>query len=149
MYHWTTKPFSALNPEELYALIRLRSQVFVVEQNCVFQDLDGKDQGCYHLMGWVAGTPLLAAYARIVPPGLSYPEPSIGRVVTAPEVRGQGAGKALMEQAIGQVYALFGVQAIKIGAQQYLERFYGSLGFVQTSEMYLEDDIPHIEMVKK
>lgn len=176
MYHWILKPFSTLSPQELYALIRLRSQVFVVEQNCVFQDLDGKDIDCHHLMGWIdslpapvpgSGTPpggvqpphgpgtpggaapLLAAYARIVPPGMSYPEPSIGRVVTAPEARGRGAGKALMEQAIGQVYALFGRQPIRIGAQQYLERFYGSLGFAQTSEMYLEDNIPHIEMVKK
>jgi ElaA protein len=164
MYQWILKPFSALHPEELYAALRLRSRVFVVEQNCVFLDLDDKDQLCHHLMGWAGhpaaaaagaaaaipgGAPFLAAYARIVPPGVSYPEPSIGRVVTAPEVRGLGAGKALMEEAIAQLYALFGDQPIRIGAQQYLERFYGSLGFAQTSEMYLEDDIPHIEMTKK
>jgi ElaA protein len=149
MYHWILHAFSALSPDELYALVRLRSQVFVVEQNCVFLDLDGKDQYCHHLMGWTAVSPLLAAYARIVPPGLSYPEASIGRVVTAPETRGQGGGRVLMEEAIRQLYTLFGEQPIRIGAQQHLSRFYGSLGFVRASEMYLEDDIPHVEMVKK
>lgn len=157
MYHWILKPFQDLTPDELYTLIRLRLEVFVVEQNCVFQDLDNKDRVCYHLMGWTsepafaegAGTPLLAAYARLVPPGVSYVEPSIGRVVTSPAVRGQGAGRALMQEAIRRVYDLYDKQSIKIGAQQHLQGFYGSLGFEKTSEMYLEDNIPHIEMRKK
>ena len=98
MYQWTLKAFNDLTPAELYALLRLRSEVFVVEQNCVFQDMDSADAECYHLMGWTGadglgrpdGPPLLGAYARIVPPGLKFPEPSIGRVATSPAVRGTG-----------------------------------------------------------
>lgn len=151
MYQWTLKAFNDLAPAELYALLRLRSEVFVVEQNCVFQDMDGADAECYHLLGWTDnpdGAPLLGAYARIVPPGLKFPEPSIGRVVTSPAVRGVGAGRALMGQALSHLYDLYGQQAVRIGAQQYLLAFYGSFGFVQTGEIYLEDNIPHVEMVK-
>jgi len=135
---------------ELYELMRLRSEVFVVEQNCVFLDADGKDPHCYHLLGWTTGpgAPLLGAYVRLVPAGISYPEPSIGRVVTAPSIRGKGAGRVLMVKALEALYTLFGNQPIKIGAQQHLSGFYASLGFVQSSDMYMEDDIPHIEMIK-
>ncbi len=147
MYHWTLKRFEELSAQELYALLRLRSEVFVVEQNCVFLDMDGKDPYCYHLMIW-AGT-ALAAYARIVPAGISYEEPSIGRVVSSPDFRGKRAGRTLMEQAIEQVHHLYGPGPIRIGAQQYLEEFYSSFGFIQEGEMYLEDGIPHIIMVKK
>jgi ElaA protein len=151
MYQWTLKAFNDLTLSELYALLRLRSEVFVVEQHCVFQDMDGADAGCHHLLGWTTGPdgePLLGAYVRIVPPGLKFPEPSIGRVATSPLVRGTGAGRALMGRAVSYLYDLFGRQPIRIGAQQYLLDFYGSFGFVQTGEMYLEDDIPHVEMVK-
>lgn len=162
MYHWTLKPFDELNVQELYEILRLRSEVFVVEQNCVFLDMDRKDPYCFHLMGWASPGPAtekpdlaaptegqLAAYARIVPPGVSYEEASIGRVVSSPAFRGKRAGRTLMEQAVQQVQALYGPGPIRIGAQQYLEGFYGSLGFVQEGEMYLEDGIPHIIMLKK
>jgi ElaA protein len=142
---WVCKSFDELNPHELYAIIKLRNEVFVVEQNCVFQDADDKDRYCYHLCG-LAGNEL-AAYARLVPAGISYPYISIGRVVTSPVHRKAGIGRALMTQAINECYRLFGKQTIKIGAQLYLKDFYQSFGFRQTGEMYLEDDIPHIEML--
>lgn len=145
LINWEVKHFDALSAYELYSIIKLRNEVFVVEQNCVFQDADSKDQMCYHLSGRINGE--LAGYSRLVPSGVSYSEISIGRVVTAPKYRQQGVGKALMEQAIQQCIVLFGERPIKIGAQLYLKRFYEGFGFNQTSEMYLEDDIPHIEMI--
>ena len=126
--------------------MQLRNEVFVVEQNCVFQDADDKDQESYHLMGFDKSK--LVAYTRIVPPGVIYPEASIGRVVTSPSVRGSGAGKILMQQSIQSVYDLFSKFPIKIGAQLYLKAFYESFGFVQSSDVYLEDGIEHIYMVK-
>lgn len=142
---WVCKPFDELNSHELYAIIKLRNEVFVVEQNCVFQDADDKDRYCHHLCGLVGNE--LAAYARLVPAGISYPYISIGRVVTSPVHRKAGIGRALMTQAINECYRLFGKQTIKIGAQLYLKDFYQSFGFRQTGGMYLEDDIPHIEML--
>lgn len=148
MLQWTCKKFEELAPHELYAVLRLRSEVFVVEQNCVFLDMDDKDQGSWHLMGTNdAGE--LVAYTRLVPPGLIYPIASIGRVVTAPAARRTGAGRALMQASISQVYALFGKGDIKIGAQYYLKDFYGSFGFEQISGIYLEDGIEHIYMLLK
>lgn len=138
------KFFDALTPHELYAIIRLRNEVFVVEQNCVFQDADNKDQQCHHLMLWDGDT--LVAYTRLVPPGLSYPEMSIGRVVSNPQYRGSGAGKILMRESINACTRLFGKGVIRIGAQLYLKKFYESFGFVQSSEVYDEDGIDHIEM---
>jgi ElaA protein len=144
---WKCKPFDALSPHELYAIVRLRNEVFVVEQNCVFQDADDKDQKCFHLEGYIGDH--LAAYARLVPAGISYPNYiSIGRVITSPAYRRSGTGKALMKQAIEYCYQLFNKQPIKIGAQHHLKSFYESLGFVQSSDVYDEDGIPHIEMVK-
>ncbi len=143
---WILKKFEELTTPELYAILRLRSEVFVVEQQCVFQDMDDKDQYCYHLMLWKNG--LLAAYTRLVPPGVSYPYPSIGRVVTSPAARGEGLGKLLMEKSIESVTELFGISPIKIGAQLYLKKFYSSLGFETSSEVYLEDGIEHIEMIR-
>ena len=144
---WRLKKFEELTPFELYAAIRLRNEVFVVEQNCVFQDADDKDQECFHLLGFKNQD--LVAYTRLVPPAHIYKEPSIGRVVTSPSVRGTGAGRELMVQSIEHVYRLFGKQAIKIGAQLYLKKFYESLGFFQTGTGYLEDGIEHIYMLKK
>lgn len=141
---WQYKHFDALSPHELYAILQLRNEVFVVEQQCIFQDADNKDQASYHLMGW-NGT-LLAAYARLVPAGVAYPECSIGRVVTSPKMRRTGAGRALMHKAIHLLYELWGKQNIRIGAQLYLKDFYESFGFQQTSAIYLEDGIEHIEM---
>ena len=118
-----------------------------MEQNCPYQDADNKDQSSWHLMGWFYDT--LVAYTRLLPPGVSYAEiPSIGRVVTSPSVRGEGIGKELMQQSIKKIYTLFGPSPIKIGAQLYLYKFYTSLGFQQTSDIYLEDNIEHVEMLK-
>lgn len=143
---WVCKYFDELTPYELYAIIKLRNEVFVVEQNCVFQDADNKDQKCFHLMGWAGDN--LAAYCRLVPPGVAYKCLSIGRIVTLPMHRNKGAGKALLIAAIYQCNLLFGKQTIQIGAQLYLKKFYESFGFLQTSDIYDEDGIPHIEMVR-
>ena len=145
MILWKCKPFRDLTVFELYAILRLRSEVFVVEQNCVFLDMDDKDEHCYHFCGWSGDIPV--AYVRLVPPGVSYDEPSIGRVVTAKSFRKGGVGRTLMEKSIEHCSTLFGKNNIKIGAQLYLKKFYESLGFVQSSEVYLEDDIEHIEMI--
>jgi len=143
--NWIVKSFEELSTTELYAILKLRSEVFVVEQNCPYQDLDDKDLKSYHLLGWK--NDLLAAYTRLLPADISYPGmPSIGRVVTSPATRGAGIGRELMNISIEKIYALFGEQNIKIGAQLYLKEFYTSLGFTQTSDEYLEDGIPHVEM---
>ncbi len=144
---WITKHFRQLSLDELYAILQLRLEVFVVEQNCPFQDLDDKDQDAYHLMGWRQGK--LLAYGRLLAPGIAFEEMSVGRVVTSPSARGMKLGRELMEVSIQKARELFSQQRIKIGAQLYLHKFYSSLGFVQTSEMYLEDGIPHVEMVLK
>lgn len=141
------KAFDNLTPQELYAVLRLRSEVFVVEQNCVYLDIDNKDLKCHHLLLWQNN--ILIAYARLVPPGLSFNEMSIGRVVTSPQGRGTGAGRKLMELAIANCQQVFGVGAIKIGAQAYLQKFYASLGFEQVSEIYDEDGIPHMDMLRQ
>jgi ElaA protein len=143
--HWTCKPFAELTAAELYAILQLRNAVFVVEQNCVYQDADNKDQHSYHLMFWEEE--LLIAYTRILPAGISYVESSIGRVVVLPEARKNGTGKRLMETTIKKLFLLFGTIPIKIGAQLYLKKFYESLGFQQCSHIYLEDGIQHIEML--
>ena len=143
---WVLKKFEELSPYQVYAILQLRNEVFVVEQNCVFQDADDKDQLSFHLMGFQDNK--LVAYTRLVPAGVSYPQASIGRVVTAPAVRRQGAGKLLMQQSINTVYELFGKVPIRIGAQLYLKKFYESFGFQQVSEVYLEDGIEHIYMSK-
>lgn len=143
---WTLKKFSELTPYELYALLQLRNEVFVVEQNCVFQDADDKDQDSYHLLGYMDKD--LVAYTRLMPANIIYKEPSIGRVVTSPSVRGSGAGKELMQQSINIAYDLFGIVPIKIGAQLYLKTFYQSFGFTQIGDGYIEDGIPHICMLK-
>lgn len=144
--HWLLKRFDELTPYQLYAILQLRNEVFVVEQNCVFQDADDKDQNSYHLMGFLDNK--LVAYTRLVPAGVSYEQASIGRVVTSPSVRRSGAGKLLMQQSIDSLYTLFGKVPIKIGAQLYLQRFYESFGFERISDIYLEDGIEHIYMLK-
>lgn len=143
--NWILKKFDELSVQELYALLRLRNEVFVVEQNCVYQDLDDKDQAAWHLMAWKNDT--LAAYTRILSPGISYKEASIGRVVTSPSQRGTGIGKELMQRSIQCVYDLFGRTPIRIGAQLYLQHFYTALGFTPTSDVYDEDGIDHIVML--
>ena len=142
---WNYKPFDELTSHELYAILQLRNEVFVVEQNCVFQDADNKDQPSYHVMGWQNDQ--LAAYTRLIPAGISYNEASIGRVVISPPKRGKGLGLVLMQQSISILYNLWGKNHIKIGAQLYLKSFYESIGFQQCSNIYIEDGIDHIEML--
>lgn len=144
--YFSLKPFASLSPYELYAIIRLRNEVFVVEQNCVFQDADNKDQDSLHLMYWNGKE--LMAYCRLLPAGLTYREMSIGRVVSSPAYRKTGAGKLLIKEAIERIYEVFGKGPIRIGAQCYLIQFYASFGFESEGEVYLEDGIEHIEMVK-
>jgi ElaA protein len=151
---WRWSQFDALSPAELYAILQLRQMVFVVEQRCPYLDADGLDRGAWHLRGWRAdpvepgSDRLLAAYVRILPPGLKYPEPSIGRVATHPEVRGTGLGKLLMAEAIRRVESVAPDSAIRIGAQRYLERFYQEFGFRVASEPYDVDGIIHVEMLR-
>jgi len=145
MITWICKPFSRLSADELYAILQLRSAVFVVEQNCVFQDADNKDQPSFHLMGWQDAA--LVAYTRLVPPGIAYNEASIGRVVTAITARGSGIGRMLMQRSIDECRKLFGEGVIRIGAQLYLKEFYSSLGFIPTGGIYPEDGIDHIQML--
>lgn len=144
---WSCKTFHELTPDELYGILRLRSEVFVVEQNCVFLDQDNKDPMCRHLMGVVDVS--LAAYVRLLPAGLAFEEISIGRVVTSPAVRRAGYGRQLMRKAIDEAWHIYGKQDIRIGAQCYLEDFYASFGFKPEGEVYLEDDIRHVEMLLK
>ena len=140
------KKFDELTIHELYAIIRLRNEVFIVEQNCVYQDADNKDQQSYHLMIWQ--DEVLVAYTRILPPRVSYPEPSIGRVVVLPAARRNGLGRELMLQSLKATENLFGKQMIRLAAQLYLQGFYESLGFIRTGDPYLEDGIEHIEMIR-
>ncbi len=142
---WTLKKFERLSPAELYAILRLRNEVFVIEQNCIYQDADNKDQHSLHLCGWAGDE--FVAYTRIIPPGLSYEECSIGRVVVSPAHRKAGAGKELMQVSIEKAFEAFNTDTIKIGAQVYLKKFYMALGFEQCSDEYLEDGIPHIMML--
>lgn len=140
------KPFDSLTVKELYAILKLRSEIFVVEQNCVFLDIDGKDLSCQHLM--LYQNKELMAYARIVPAGLSFTEPSIGRIVSSHAARGKGFGRQLVSLAIANCQRLYGNKPIKIGAQLYLKSFYESFGFVIYGEEYLEDDIVHVDMIR-
>lgn len=139
--------FNDLSAHALYEILVLRSEVFVVEQNCPYQDCDGKDLHSWHLLGRNA-TGELVCYTRLLPKGLAYADyASIGRVVTSPSVRGSGAGKVLMKESLSRCRQLFGDTPIKIGAQTYLLRFYESFGFRSTGEEYVEDGIPHTKMI--
>lgn len=142
--HFTFKEFSALSTTELFEIYKLRSEVFIVEQTCAYQDVDDKDLSAFHVMLFEKDQ--LIGYTRILPPGISYTEPSIGRVVLKKEFRTQGTGKLLMKQSIKQSLELFHNQIIVISAQSYLLTFYTGLGFSKEGEEYLEDDIPHVKM---
>lgn len=142
--NWQYNTFHELSPATLYAMLQLRNEVFVVEQNCVYQDADNKDEKSFHLSAWDGD--VLVAYCRILPPGISFTDASIGRVVTSPRYRKTGSGRALMELAVQKTRGQFNCDQITIGAQFYLKNFYESIGFRQMSDIYLEDNIPHIEM---
>ena len=139
---WHVRTFTELTVSELYAIMELRQRVFVVEQNCVYQDADGVDQVSRHL--WAQQGDAIAAYLRIVPAGAKFAELSIGRVITSPDFRGSGLGRELMKRGI----AAAGAVPIRLGAQAHLEKFYGELGFTRASDIYDEDGIPHVEMVR-
>jgi len=144
---WKIKTFETLSVNELYDILRLRSEIFVVEQNCVYLDLDGKDKQALHLFGACEGK--IVAYSRLFKPGISFDNASIGRVVVDANYRDRKWGHDLMREAINGIQSHFSESKITIGAQLYLKKFYESHGFVQTSDMYLEDDIPHIEMKRE
>lgn len=144
--NWRLKAFSELSNYELYEVLKLRSKVFVVEQNCVFLDMDDKDTKCLHLMGFADSA--LVAYSRLVPAGVSYKEMSIGRVVTDPDYRAKGMGIELMELSVEKAIEAYGTRPIRIGAQLYLKAFYERFGFNINSAEYIEDGIPHIEMLR-
>jgi ElaA protein len=144
--NWILKPFAELTPKELYHILQLRNEVFIVEQNCPYQDLDNKDLKSWHLMGIEEDR--LLAYSRLLAPGISYSESSIGRIVSSPSVRKTGMGKKLIRESIEQVKNLFKTDTIRIGAQFYLKAFYESFGFIQDGDIYLEDNIPHIIMLR-
>lgn len=138
------KPFCDLTALELYNILQLRSEVFVVEQNCVYQDVDGFDLNAHHLFALANGQ--IVAYARLLAPGAKYPEASLGRVVSHANARGTGLGKLLLSNAISHCDVLWPGMGITISAQAYLEKFYQGLGFKTLTGPYLEDNIPHIKM---
>ncbi|MDQ8766400.1 GNAT family N-acetyltransferase [Streptococcus ruminantium] len=142
---WKIKEFDQLSLQELYSLLTLRTDVFVVEQACPYPELDGKDPTCLHLIGMDGDE--LVGYLRLLPSGQSYEEASIGRVVIRSSHRGRGLGRPMMECAIQYITKEWKEEKIKIGAQAYLEKFYQSLGFKSVSEVYLEDGIPHLDML--
>lgn len=144
---WKIKTFEALSVHELYDLLKLRSEIFVLEQNCVYLDLDGKDKQALHLFGEFEGK--IVAYTRLFKPGISFENSSIGRVTVDANYRDRKWGHDLMRESIAAIKQHFGESKITIGAQLYLKKFYETHGFIQTSEMYLEDDIPHIEMTRE
>lgn len=144
---WKIKPFKTLSTTELYSSLQLRAAVFIVEQNCVYQDIDGKDTKALHLIGEFDGK--VVAYARLFKSGDYFENASIGRVVIDPDYRDKKWGHEMMQEAIKGIETHFNETKITISAQLYLQKFYESHGFVQTSEMYLEDDIPHIQMKRE
>ena len=146
MIAWHFAPFAELTPREVHDLFQIRAAVFVVEQACVFQDVDGADLEGWHLLGYEGEE--LAAYCRFVPAGIKFAEPSIGRVVTSPSTRGTGLGRELMREALRRADKLWPGAAIRIGAQHRLDRFYREFGFAVASEPYDEDGILHVEMVR-
>lgn len=143
---WRVARFDELSLDRLYAILAARVAVFVVEQDCPYQDLDGLDGCGLHVGAW-SGENVLA-YARVLPPEQRFAEPSIGRVLTAQTVRGTGLGRELMHRSIAAAERCFPGQSLRISAQQYLERFYTELGFETVSEPYPEDGIPHVEMFR-
>ena len=144
---WKIKSFDELNTKELYEILKIRQEVFVVEQTCYYLDADGSDEKAIHIWGNFEGE--IVAYCRIFQPNIKYEEASIGRVLTNPDFRGKNLGKILMKIALQTIHIRFQTEQVRISAQDYLLKFYSELGFVDTGKKYLEDDIPHTEMIKR
>ncbi|WP_409291058.1 GNAT family N-acetyltransferase [Peribacillus sp. SCS-37] len=144
---WRLKKFNELTSIELYNILQERTRVFVVEQDCPYLEVDGKDLEAYHLFKEKDSE--IMAYLRVLPPGVSYPQASLGRVMVKEEYRGEGLAKELVAKGLEVIRQELGESAVKIQAQNYLNKFYGSFGFQAVSEIYLEDNIPHIDMVLK
>lgn len=143
---WKIKPFSELSTEELYQILKIRQEVFIVEQTCYYLDADGYDQQAVHI--WAEKEGEILAYSRVFEPGIKYKEASIGRVLTNPNYRKNNLGKILIRFSINTIESRFRTQSIRISAQDYLLRFYSEFGFQDTGKKYLEDDIPHTEMMR-
>ena len=147
---WQWSAYEDLSREDLYAILERRQEVFIIEQQCIYPDLDGIDPHAFHLMGWgeQEGKRRLLAYLRCVHPGVKYAEVSLGRVLSAPAARGTGIGRALVAESLQHAARVYPGQAIRISAQLYLEKFYAGFGFVSTSAPYDEDGIAHVEMLR-
>lgn len=150
MTDWQWRTFEELSGTEVYAVLALRQDVFILEQKCLYPDIDGYDQASYHLLGWqtIGGKRQLAAYLRCLAPGAKYPEMSLGRVLTNPLARRGGFGKELLGEGIARALQQHPGHDIRIGAQRYLERFYQSFGFETVTAPYDEDGIEHVDMLR-
>jgi len=150
MIDWQFSHFNELSTSDLYEVLTQRQDVFILEQTCLYPDIDGLDPQAHHLLGWhsVDGKRQLAAYLRVLGPGVKYDEMSLGRVITTKAARGSGAGRALLAEGIARAEALYPGHRIRIGAQQYLESFYQGFGFETVSAPYDEDGILHIDMLR-
>lgn len=150
MTEWQWSSFADLPNKDLYEMLAQRQNVFVLEQQCLYPDLDGYDQDAWHLLGWkiIDGKRQLAASLRVIAPGVKYTEMSIGRVLSTSAARGTGVGRELLVEGIARAEQLYPGHRLRIGAQQYLEAFYGSFGFKTVSEPYDEDGIMHVEMLR-
>lgn len=146
MITWHFKTFDELTKKELYEIIRLRIEVFVIEQNAPYQDCDRKDYESFHFYGTLNNE--IVAYARLIPPGISYSEPCLSRVISSQKVRRDGYGRKLVGLSLEAMNTQFNTTNCRISAQLYLQRFYESFGFKRVSDVYLEDDLPHVEMVR-
>lgn len=145
-FRWECKSFNDLSADQMYTILCVRQEVFVLEQECLYLDADGKDRKSLHLMGFDGEE--LVAYARIVEPGVSYSEVSMGRILTTKNARGTGAGIELMEEGLREIENRYGKVPVRISAQTYLLKFYQKFGFESTGKEYLEDEIPHTEMLR-
>ncbi len=150
MTNWQWSTFAALSGADVYEIMAQRQRVFVLEQQCLYEDFDGLDIGAHHLLGWrdIDGQRVLAGYLRLLAPGVKYPEMSLGRVLTNKAARGLGVGRELQAEGIARAERQYPRQRIRIGAQQYLESFYGSFGFKTVTPVYVEDGIAHIDMLR-
>ena len=147
MFQFKVKAFKDLTVDELYAILQLRETVFIVEQNCIYNDIDNLDQECYHLFSEDQNTGKIIAYTRLVPANIKFDVPAVGRLISDKNYRGKGLGRALMVKSIEEACRLFNTNVVKISAQTYLLNFYISIGFKPISQPYDEDGIEHVDMI--